>query len=318
MKKYRLKGKNSSGESAAQGAPGEAACQFSTSLPPSEPQLPENFTPYHLGLADSDILTVEETSKGGRRFSWPLEGPDIAPPQDGLIEHGQRSDFQGLVSVWRDKEPRESWEMSTKARLRAAWGISNASVVFSHMLTLTYPESRIPKSYAEASKHRKALFRRIQKTWPDTALAWIIEFTKKKAPHFHVFIGGELTAILDAEPLTVHQGKKFNGITRDRTVTSGKATERIVKWWANQAGDGSEAFRAFQAGGILEVIQDRDASGKYVAKEAGKREQKIAPWPVSKWWGMTDNCRPRIVRTFEMTVGDFVALYGARVMRHRF
>lgn len=287
------------------------ACQSSTSSPPLPDSEDISFSPYAAGLTDWDEVDVEIFPNGSRRVSWPLEGPEIVP------EDFEELDCRSVVRRDRDRL-KASNQQSKKSRLRAAWTLSASPVSWAHMVTLTYRPPHFPSDYEGVSDHRKRFTKRLLKSFPDSDVAWILEFTRRKVPHFHLFIAGEVSRRLSQEPVTVRNGQRFDGITRDRITCSGPTADRIVQWWTNQAGDGSEEFQRFQSGGIVEVITNPEGAGKYVAKEAGKRDQKHGPFLVWKWWGISDRARPVSTHSVKMTVGDYVAIYGPKMMRHLF
>lgn len=267
-------------------------------------------TPQELGLTDEDFVTVEAYGGGGFQVHWPLDGPQLN--EWDYFDDGADPSRRDLTRLNRSNE------QSKKSRLRAAWTLSNALCEWEFMTTLTYPKTNIPETYEETAKHRNAFLRRAKKVWPNLAVGWILEFTKKKAAHYHVFWGLEAAQAMRAMPTQTLTGRKFCGTVRDRVVVRGEVDERIQLWWRNQAGDGSEAFAKFQAGGITEKILDPKGAGKYVAKEAGKRDQKIAPFLVGQWYDVSRNVRPKVKRVFKMTVGDYRSIFGNEVYKNIF
>ncbi len=290
----------------------KTACQSSKLSPPPEPAKCGRFSPYAHGLTDFDKITIEIMEGGGRRVNWPIDGPDIVPDHFDILDPA-RPELDDISRL------RASNEQSTKSRLRSAWTIGNATCEWVAMTTLTYPVSRRPKNYDETADHRKRFFARVDKSFPNTQRAWILEFTEAKAAHYHIFWSGSLgKEILNGEFETVKRRGFDGGEIQETKILRGELDKRIVGWWRNRAGDGSKEFEAFQNGGITELIRCPDGAARYAAKEAAKRTQKIAPFLVSQWWGMSNSCRPKVEKQITMTVGDYVDQFGPIMYRHLF
>jgi len=201
------------------------------------------------------------------------------------------------VIHWPSKTPpaesegcpdRESREQSTKSRMNCAFNLGNAETEWLAMVTLTYRKN--PESYEVTKMHRTKFLDRLRKAYPGSHVAWFLEFTEKGVAHYHLFLGsgGELGRVLADSPIEKR--------TRRETpveVVRGAVDEEIVGWWRDLTSDQSDEWEAFQTGGIIDKCRHPDAAGRYAAKEAAKRAQKRAPWPVKQWWGMSRNCRPK-------------------------
>lgn len=187
------------------------------------------------------------------------------------------------------------------------------------MTTLTYPLSRVPSEYEETKRHRDGFLKRAGKAYPGSLSAWILEFTKAGAAHYHIFWGGAIAEVMRDAPREVVLRSGHEGGARMKTeVIRGEVDARLVKWWTNQAGDGSPEFSRFQSGGITEVIRHPSGAARYAAKEAGKRTQKHAPFLVGQWWNISRDARPVIVSRRKVRVGYYVDKYGPVMMRHIF
>jgi hypothetical protein len=123
---------------------------------------------------------------------------------------------------------------------------------------------------------------------------WVMEFQTRGAVHFHIFFERRLL-------------KRF-GWHVERVVRRGKITdlvrggleELLVHMWIQSVGDSHPDFLAFQRGGIVELLRTPDAAARYVAKEAGKRAQKILPeWleGAGRWWWLSPAGKPRPEKT---------------------
>ena len=256
--------------------------------------------PYSHGLTDSTRLTVDEY-KFGRRVHWPIN-TESCPVPDRC----------------------ESMTQSIKSRMNAAWKINNAETDWRIMVTLTYPESVWEDlNYDVVANHRSRIIRALKDAYgTELHRAWFLEFTKKGAPHFHLYLGGQTAAsIVLTEPTeTVNRSRSkdrqnWSGQIQNTyrvDLCRGKLEDVVRRVWDSCASDQSSNYELFQGGGICEVLRDPQAAGKYAAKEAGKRVQKDAPWPVKAWWGLAPkSISPRLRRTYEITLSDYVDLYGA-------
>lgn len=122
------------------------------------------------------------------------------------------------------------------------------------MLTLTYP-SDFPLDGRTVKDHWKRFRQWMVRNGANTGL-WVLEFQKRGAPHFHVFI---------RKPL-------------DRNAVA-DAWYRIV---------GSGDLKHLKAGTRIETFRHPPALGSYVMKYASKMEQKDVPPAfenVGRFWG---------------------------------
>lgn len=210
-------------------------------------------------------------------------------------------EMNGPGEVPRD---RVSVEQSVKSRLQAAFQLGNAETDWFSMATLTYRVS--PKSYDEVRDHWTRFKDRLRKAYPGAEWGWILEFQKRGAAHFHVFFGsgGELGKAIKSESWVT---KKRKGT--DTQICTGPLSEWVSETWIKIVGDTDPKFLKFQRGGILEMMRSPDAAGRYAAKEASKRVQKVAPWPVKQWWGMSNSIRPEFRSHHSITVADFRRMF---------
>ncbi|MEO0852231.1 MAG: hypothetical protein AAFY15_01830 [Cyanobacteria bacterium J06648_11] len=268
------------------------------------------YHPFRHGLEPSTVLEVETYSGGGKVVKWPLEGPDRLPEPDF---------DDGLDPARRDLEKfvRPSLEQSRKSRIRAAWTLGNSRSPFRAMSTLTFPADEAPSDYEELRRMRTGFLKRAMKAYPKSGYGWILEFTKKGTPHFHVFWTGEIVDAMNESEIVTRRGHD-GGDPIPTEIVRGKVDARIQTWWRNQTRIESEEFLRFQAGGITEILRSPEGAARYVAKEAAKRCQKISPFPVSQWWGMSNDLRPRKVRSHFITVSDYLDLYGDVMMARIF
>jgi hypothetical protein len=193
--------------------------------------------------------------------------------------------------------------------------MGNAETNWVAMLTLTY---RVSPQPADLVRHRRAFLARLERRFPACHWAWILEFQRRGAPHYHLFFGdgGPLGVAIEESPLVT--------VMRHGTPTQvlcGDLARSLADWWIEIVSDTDPRFRAFQGGGILERMRSPDAAGRYAAKEAGKRVQKSLPpgWPGGfRWWGMCRAIKPRArgygrLQT-NWTGGEFALVWDKRLL----
>lgn len=225
-----------------------------------------------------------ERYRNGDRLKWP-QMRETDGPGDGPRE-------------------RESLEQSVKSRLQSAFQLGNAETDWMAMATLTYRVA--PSSYDEVREHWTRFKDRLRKQFPGAEWGWILEFQGRGAAHFHVFFGsgGELGNAIKSESWVKRKRKG-----KETQICSGPLADWIAETWIQIVGDIDERFLKFQRGGILELMRSPDAAGRYAAKEASKRVQKKAPWPVKQWWGMSNSVRPSFRSHHVITVAQFRAMF---------
>lgn len=253
-----------------------------------EKGIPRFMHPYGRGLDPESVIAID-LYKNGSQIHWPVEGPT----------NGRKVEMP---------ERKASLEQSKKSRLNAAWTIGNSDTEWQFMTTFTYPQTYHDSlTYSDVVSHRNRITSNVRKNYQGQHFAWILEFTKKGAPHFHFFWGhGPLADQLKTDP---RKTVKRNG--QETMLSRGKGDEDLVRWWSLGADDGSQAYARFQHGGITEYLRHPEGAAAYVAKEAGKREQKKAPWHVSAWWGSGPNSiKPILEESIEMRVDDYIEKYG--------
>jgi hypothetical protein len=122
----------------------------------------------------------------------------------------------------------------------------------------------------------------------DRQWGWIMEYQARGVVHYHIFLGSDF-----ADCCTTHgpSGMEFvvrNG--RETSLVRGHFDDWVVNQWIAATGNNSDAFARFQRGGIIELFRTPDAAARYVAKEAGKREQKALPEGCEggrRWWWLS-------------------------------
>lgn len=176
-------------------------------------------------------------------------------------------------------------EQSIRSRIRAAFWFANANVEFAVMATLTFDKpsaARMGNSNGSTAKRPlKALLEWLRRR--GILSAWIMEFTRAGSVHFHLF----LPMIEGIEWKVVMRRGKETKVCKD----SGFARD-FAEVWIRVA---EQSVESFHRGGILELLREPSAAARYVAKEASKRIQKVAPETFSnpgRWWGIPREWKP--------------------------
>ena len=244
-------------------------------------KIQEPCQPHHNILSRVGIngeIELEEY-KNGVRFLFPSKG-DTTPPQDC---------------------DRASTEQSAKSRRNCAFVLGNAETSWKAMILLSYPKN--PTSYTEVADHRTRFIKSLRAEWGVFDYAWFLEFTRRGVAHYHVFIGdgGALGSAIAAS-----KGETVMRHGSETRLIRGDVDDSVVHHWRRITSDGSQAWENFQTGGIVEKLRSADAAGRYAAKEAGKRIQKKAPWPVNSWWYISNSVRPVSRGKRIVTVRDYL------------
>lgn len=189
--------------------------------------------------------------------------------------------------------------------MRAAFELKEAACRWGWMFTATYPLDNLPAPQ-DVKKHLRKFERAVHRRYGCALDAWFMEFTKKGAPHYHIFIAeesdwGKVLATMPHETIPRHWDKHSRRWKDERAVVRGSAENWLVQCWTGIIGDRREATMKFQFGGVCEKMRFPDAAGRYAAKEASKRAQKQLPdmycQGVGRWWWMNEKWKKRRVET---------------------
>ena len=198
--------------------------------------------------------------------------------------------FYALKRPKPDIKPRgKIGGMSLKSRLRAAFAFGNAPRPWGAMATLTYPSN--PPNWKDGIRKIGRVLR--TRFGTDLQWGWIMEWQRRGAIHFHVFL---------EEPALAKMGafKPQNMVTfirhgKSTEILRGELEHLIVGSWVRHLGECDQRTLDFQWGGIVEKFRTPDAAARYVAKEAGKRCQKALPAGVEgagRWWFLSKAGQP--------------------------
>jgi hypothetical protein len=146
-------------------------------------------------------------------------------------------------------------------------------------LHLTYPDFGTwevdPKRW---KRDLKALWQRIERQWPAASWVWRLEFQKRGAPHFHIFLYGI-----------------YDKLGRQRFKL-----EWISDVWFEIVGSGDEKHR--RSGTTVEDIRSRAGAMSYAVGYASKRDQTLPGERVGRYWGVCGRTRLPVGEVIEFEI----------------
>lgn len=151
-------------------------------------------------------------------------------------------------------------ELSYKSRGRLVFTARNIEG-FRTMATLTYP-AEFPCDGKLVKKHLEKI--RKWFLYRDLGGFWFLEFQERGAPHYHVFLTGEIDK------------------------------RQLAQAWFKIVGSGDE--KHLRAGTRIEAVRNPHAVAAYAAKYASKAEQKEVPVDylnVGRFWGTFGGLKPQ-------------------------
>jgi len=178
-------------------------------------------------------------------------GANVPPPGGGV-----RKDIQMLTF---------------DSRRRLAFVASNTSVEFVTMITLTYPGDW-ENDGKEVKRHLAVFLKRLRRFWPGCQYLWFLEFQRRGAPHFHMFVDAQLP---------------------EKRADKARVYRMIGEWWYKIVA--SDDPRHLKAGTRVEQIRKPKGAARYAVKYAMKAYQKIVPVAyrsVGRFWGHSRGVKP--------------------------
>lgn len=176
-------------------------------------------------------------------------------------------------------------EFSKASRERLAFVAANSDVVFTSMLTLTYPRE-FPNDGRDVKRNLNHFLVMLRKKVPALEYLWFLEFQKRGAPHIHLLIRGA------------------------------RVNKPMMQWvsqtWYRVCGTGDVKHLA--AGTRLERIKVPNGARNYAVKYAHKMQQKSVPpnyRNVGRFWGCTRTVKPVIKSEHACTADDLVGALEA-------
>lgn len=210
------------------------------------------------------------------RYAWPV--PDVVGvdvyKQDVLV---LRRGYKRRGVYWTREDVKVfSWS----SRKRLAFVASNTDVVFTSMLTLTYPRV-FPQDGKIVKRNLNVFLVALRRRWPVVQYLWFLEFQRRGAPHIHIVIRGVR-------------------VNRD-------AQQWVSSTWYRVCGTEDPLHLA--AGTRLERVRSPNGARNYCVKYALKMEQKDVPEAyrnVGRFWGCSRTVRPNLRSTHQCTEDDLV------------
>lgn len=209
------------------------------------------------------------------------------------------------------KIERKSMEQSIKSRMRCAFSFTNSERDFVSMILLSWSgEKHQNLDYETVKSQRKNFLDRLRRKFHGVGYGWFLEFgAANETPHYHFFLTGE--------PEFKWIEKHRDGDKVDVDFISEDAIWIIENWLECSGQTVDEKARSFcygyhdqkkrsWQGSIIERLRCPEAAGAYAAKEAYKRVQKHAPWPVSQWWQMSRDTLPKIHTVTDCSVLEYL------------
>jgi len=185
-------------------------------------------------------------------------------------------------------------DQSTPSRYRAAFAFGNIAKPFTWrwMSLLTWRACHAPTA-KQVGLAIDRLRREWRERWGEPMDGWVMEMHKSGVPHFHGFHTNESAfgrALAEGQTETIRRRRRKTIIAR------GSAERWLVGTWIASTGQlGDEMVLAFNRRGIIEQLRHPDAAGRYIAKEAAKREQKKLPAcyaeGLGRWWWLAPHLK---------------------------
>jgi len=155
-------------------------------------------------------------------------------------------------------------EFSYQSRQRLAFVAANTDVVFSTMITLTYPRD-FPSDGIKVKRDLRAFLDFCRRDLEHPFYLWWLEFQLRGAPHIHLLLDWP-----------------FPRTRQDRSAIC----FRVSATWYRIVGSGDPKHLA--AGTRTERLRSAEGGARYCVKEACKMYQKLVPElyrNVGRFWG---------------------------------
>ena len=157
-------------------------------------------------------------------------------------------------------------EFSWRSRKRLAFVASNTDIMFTSMLTLTYPR-QFPNDGKDVKRNLNAFLVALRRKIPGVSMLWFLEFQRRGAPHIHIMLRGARVY---------------------------KAMQHWVSGTWYRIVDSGDA-RHLAAGTQLARIKKPGGARNYTVKYCHKMRQKVVPpnyRNVGRFWGHSRDVRP--------------------------
>jgi len=239
-------------------------------------------------------------------LDWPYV-MDYGPARCVIYKAGALVEFETASgNVPPGGRRNEILDQSTISRKEAAFAFGNAECDWLAMIVLTWRTAPHPDAVKKALRHVRRAWR---KRWGESCDAWMMEMQSRGVPHYHVFVGSQSAfgrACANAERHTIPAGERWceagccirtDAQRFDLGIVRGGPDYWLRSTWHDAIRDHSEESKRFNAAGIIEIFRSPDAAGRYVAKEAAKRAQKVLPEQyrdgLGRWWWLNPLWTPQ-------------------------
>ncbi len=179
----------------------------------------------------------------------------------------------------------EVTHFSRRSRQRLAFVASNTDVMFTSMLTLTYPKE-FPNDGESVKRNLHNFLRALRRKVTGLSVLWFLEFQRRGAPHIHIMLRG---------------------------VRVWRTMQRWVsETWYRICGTGDP--KHLRAGTRLERVRSPYGARNYCVKYAHKMKQKNVPVNyrnVGRFWGHSRDVKPVMRGEIQCTNDDLVGALEA-------
>jgi len=169
---------------------------------------------------------------------------------------------------------------SRRSRQRLAFVASNTDIMFTSMLTLTYP-GEFPNDGKDVKRNLNAFFVALRRKVPAVSMLWFLEFQRRGAPHVHILLRGV------------------------------RVYKPMMRWisetWYRICDSGDT--RHLRAGTRLERVRSPNGARNYCVKYCYKMRQKKVPAiyrNVGRFWGHSRDVKPLLRCELQCTNDDLV------------
>jgi len=164
--------------------------------------------------------------------------------------------------------------------------IRNSNHTFRAFVTLTYP-SLFPTDGAIVKRQLNNFLTQLRKRYPNVQYAWVLEFQKRGAPHFHIVLSKEVPS-QDVE--SKYWQKSWVKIVCDDEPCPDSSFMDVYNWREFQEPHNKNREKHLKYGCRIDPVLDKNPAklANYFAKYLSKGSQKEAPknfQNIGRWWG---------------------------------
>lgn len=232
----------------------------------------------------AENLAMSRTSAG-----WIITRPHI-PAVAGNIKTNERG---------------KCGELSYQSLANLRYVAAHTPVTFRSMITLTYP-SEFPTDQERIKRDLDVFLKALRrKTHSAFSYLWVLEFQKRGAPHFHIWVTHDFSQKSDLVELKRKAPKQPALVSMEMHNWCAETWYDIV---------GSNDAKHLRAGTCWELVRKIDGARRYIVKECAKKHQKKLPegWnSAGRWWGASRDVRKAIPRPEPLSESDVEKMLAA-------